>query len=117
MVANLSSEEALKIRKSTGSHNKNLAKLINNIACTLKELGDARGALKAFEEALDIQRSTMHLTQSEPMFDQVLLSIFSSLSNICTVRLSLGMIEEAYDALKEALFVSRRSCAWPHFVL
>ena len=34
-------------------------------------------------------------TSKEPMFNQMLVSMFSSLSNICMVRLSLGMIEEA----------------------
>lgn len=99
-------QEALLIRrKSLGSSSLKIAKVLNNIGCTWKQLQNNGEALVAFEEAVQLQKWALQEASDEAM-NRLSLSIASSLANICTVKLSLGLFDEALLALQEAYQVS-----------
>jgi len=109
-------QQALAIRKKAlGPRDLKVAKILNNMGCTFKQLRTNGEAILAFEEGLAIQRDALKsisCSDSAPhsdAFHKLSLSIAASLSNICTVKLSLGLIDEALDALQEA-FKVRQSC-------
>lgn len=107
-------QEALAIRRRyLGSKHLKVAKVLNNIGCTQKQLSNSYEAIRAFEEALKIQKqvlASVSLNQRDPeckkAFHQLSLEVASSLSNICTVKLSRKCFAEALRALEEALEVS-----------
>lgn len=85
-----------------------VAKVLNNIGATLKQLQMNSEAIMAFEECLQLQKEALASiapTNGDGM-NQLSLSVASTLSNISTVKLSLGLIEEAQISLYEAYEVS-----------
>jgi tetratricopeptide (TPR) repeat protein len=110
-------ETALNIRRiSFGPSHVKIAKLLNNIACTLKAMGRLGDALSVFGEGLQMQRNilaSMPSTNDDVHVmngarNQLALSIASTLTNVCTVKLSLRHIDGALEALDEAYQVSRQ---------
>jgi len=82
-----------------------VAKVLNNIGCTWKQLGNNGEAIMAFEESIRLQKNALTSYLSGDEASQLSLSIASSLSNVCTVKLSLGLVHEALSALREAFQV------------
>jgi tetratricopeptide (TPR) repeat protein len=110
-------ESALNIRKIVfGPAHVKIAKLINNIACTLKAMGRLGDALSVFGEGLQMQRGLL-ASMPSTIYDvdimsgarkQLALSIVSTLANVCTLMLSLNLVDGALGALDEAYQVSHR---------
>jgi len=99
-------EEALHIRRNQlGGGHLLVAKVLNNIGCTWKQLGNNGEAIMAFEESIRLQKNALTSYLSGDEASQLSLSIASSLSNVCTVKLSLGLVHEALSALREAFQV------------
>ena len=100
-------------RKSLDRADPKIARLLNNIGCTLFELGQLVDAEVAFEEALAIQRSIMRHPgclgrgRKTNNVNHVLLTIAATLCNLGSIQLSWKMHEKAIVALDEALLIQQ----------
>lgn len=102
--------EALRIRRRClGPNHPKVAKILNNIGCALYELNELDVSRVAFEEALNIQRQNLRDLPVESMdvSNHSLLSIASTLSNIGSIKLYMGMYDEASVDLEEALLIQQ----------
>lgn len=106
--------ESLKIRRHCyGNRHPKVAKILNNMGCALYEMDELGVAQVAFEEALSLQRSLLRTLQSESseVPKGQLLGIASTQSNLASIKLIHGQLEEAMVDLEEALLI--QECVLP----
>ncbi|CAB9515980.1 Hydra magnipapillata [Seminavis robusta] len=115
-------QEAWCIRRdSPGPSNDKLAKVLNNVACSLKAMGRLDDAMVILNDAVQLQRRLLasiargdnEVCQTTTV-DQLSLSMFSTLSNICSVKISLGRFDEALDSLEEAYDIQSSTLGEDH---
>lgn len=103
--------EALKIRRNgLAPNHAKVSKILNNIGCALYEMDELEVAKVAFEEALEVQRQTLkdHGEHAkEDHWNQNLLSVASTLSNIGSIKLYWGHYDDALVDLEEALLLQQ----------
>ena len=77
-----------------------LSKILNNIGVVLFECGQSSKALKAFDEALQIQRDVSNQDEDDDLWTTpIILPMSNTLSNIACVHISLEEYEDAIECL------------------
>jgi len=91
-------------RKTLGYDHPQVASILNNIGCVHYECGGLLASLKAFEEALEIQRNALMKSPK----DCIEVGISSTLCNIGFVYFKRKEYAEAIVALEEGLQIQRK---------